>query len=197
MATIDNTAPYEVLAGPVELWWAEPGTEFPELGEEPGEGWTHVGTRGARNYDEEGVTVTHPQTLTEWFGLGGTGPLKAFRGREGQTVNVKLADMTLETYSIALNGNTVTEEAGERRIGLSRGSHVREYALLARGNSPYGNNLVRQYNLPRVYHSGSPEVVSVKDQPSILDLTFSCLEDLNAEDPSERFGVLICEDGDT
>jgi hypothetical protein len=198
MPQIDNTEPFEVIAGPLELWIGAPGATFPELDAEPDdEVWTHVGNRGARNYDEEGVTVGHSQTLSPWFGLGGTGALKAFRGREEMTVNVKLADLSLETYSIALNSNAVTTEAGVRRIGLSRGPAVTEYALLIRGNSPYGNNLVRQYNLPRVYHTGSPEVTSVKDQPCILDLSFGCLEDLNAEDVSERFGVLLCQDGDT
>jgi len=195
---IDNTAPFEVIAGPVELWIGAPGATFPALGAVPDENdWTHVGNRGARNYDEEGVTIAHPQTITEWFGLGGTGPLKAFRGREGMTVNVKLADLTLETYSVALNSNPVTTDSGRRSLGLSRGSAVTEYSLLIRGNSPYGNELVRQYNIPRAYHAGSPEVTSTKDTPCILDLSFSCLEDLDASDPSERFGVLICEDGDT
>ena len=41
-----------------------------------------LGTNGARNYAEDGITVTHEQTIEQFRGLRGTGPVKAFRTAE-------------------------------------------------------------------------------------------------------------------
>lgn len=187
----------EVVSGPLEVWTAEVGATMPNFGEEPGEEWTRVGTNGSRNYDEEGVTLAHPETITEWYSLGSTLPIQVFRSREGTIVGLMMADMTLEQYAYALNGNTVTEDGGVRSIPLVRGFNVKEYAVCVRGQSPYDPTLKRQYNLPRAYQRAEQDIKAVKDKPAMLKLEFVVLKDLSAESEEESGGTLLAEDGDT
>src|SRR5689334_6898981 len=128
-----NTQPYEVLTGPLELWLAPLGTVFPAIDEDPGVLWTKVGASGRRNYSEDGVVVNHDQTIEGFRPGGSTGKRKLFRTEEDLKITVTIADMTLEQYKFALNGNSVTNTSGNpRKIGLSRGREVTQYALLAR-----------------------------------------------------------------
>lgn len=189
--------PYEIIAGPLTLWLAPVGTAFPALGAAPGAAWTKVGTSGDQNYSDDGVTVSHGQKIEEARPAGSTGPRKVWRVEEDFMVSVVLWDLTLEQYLFALNGNTVSTVAagagtpGYKTIGLSRGQDVATYALLARGGlSPYGDGYSLQYELPRCYQSGEPEVLFKKGAPAGLDLEFTGLEDPAAATVFERFGRL-------
>lgn len=192
-----NAAPHEILAGPLKLWLAPVGTAFPVADDDPAAGWTLVAASGPRNFTEDGVSVQHPQSFEEFRAAGSTGPLKAFRTEEGLMIGVTIADLTLEAYKLALNGNTVAAVAagvgtpGTKTIGLSRGASVTEYALLARGASPYGDGMQMQYEVPRVYQSGEPEPQFEKGTPAGLALQFSALEDPDASSEDERFGRLV------
>lgn len=190
-----NSAPFEILAGPLTLWLAPVGTVFPAIDEDPAVAWVQVGASGNRNYSEDGVTVTHDQTIEGFRSAGSTGKRKVFRTEEDQRITVQIADMTLAAYKVALNGNTVTDTVGDpKKIGLSRGREVTEYALLARGKSPYGDEMNMQYEVPRVAEVGSQEVGFVKGEPAMLELEFETLEDDNAATEDERFGRLVAQD---
>lgn len=59
-----NSAPHEVIAAPYTAYWAEVGTDFPALHQEPGTDWHKIGSSGALNYDRaDGVTVIHRQSV--------------------------------------------------------------------------------------------------------------------------------------
>lgn len=190
-----NSAPYEILAGPLTLWLAPVGTVFPAIDADPAVDWIKVGASGNRNYSEDGVSVTHDQTIEKFRSAGSTGGRKLFRTEEDQVIKVQIADMTLEQYKFALNGNSVTNTVGNpRKIGLSRGRQVTLYALLARGASPYGDDLNLQYEVPVCGEVGSKEVVFVKGEPAMLELEFDTLEDDNAASEDERFGRLVAQD---
>ena len=191
--------PYEIVAGPLELYLAPVGTAFPAIDAAPGAGWTKVGTNGDRNYSDDGVSVTHSQTLQKVRPAGAVGAVKTFRTEEDLSFTVTLWDMTLEAYQLALGGvapETVAAgvgTAGTKTIGLSRGETVKAYALLARGVSAYDDAMPAQYEVPRCYQSGNPNPVHRKGVPAGLALTFEALEDLEAASEDERFGRLVMQ----
>lgn len=196
------STPYEVVAQPFTLWVAPVATAFPDTDESPSGSWTKVGTSGDLNYSEDGVTVTHSQSVELWRALGSTGPRKAFRGEEELRIALTLVDVSLEQYKNALNYNTVTDtaasagEPGYRKIGLSRGLAVNQRALLIRGGdgSPYGDSFTMQYEIPIAVEAGEPEVVYNKTEPAGLALEFVALEDPSAGSDDERFGRLVAQD---
>ena len=193
--------PFEIVAQPFTLWVADVGSTFPTIDEDPGASWTKIGTSGDLNYTEDGVKVSHKQKVEIFRALGSTGPRKAFRTEEEQMIALTVADITLEQYRMALNGNTVTTEAagvgtaGYKSIGLSRGLNVTQYALLVRGAkaSAYMEDGVAQYEVPRAVVASEPEVVYVKGTPAGLSLEFMALEDLSPASEDERFGRLIMQ----
>lgn len=191
--------PFEIIGAPLTLWVAPIGTAFPTIAAAPGVGWTKVGTNGDRNCENGGVTVTHRKTYDKVRTAGATGSVKAFLSEEDLMFGLTLLDITLEQYQFALNGNTVTTVApasgqpGTKKIGLSEDvGRTREYALLARGLSPYNEALAMQYCIPRCYQSGAPAPVFRKGGTGAgLALSFEALEDLAATNGQERFGYIL------
>lgn len=193
-------APYEIVAQPFTVWIAPTGTAFPLIDAAPAVAWVKLGTSGDLNYTEDGVTVTHNQSIEKFRALGSTGPRKAFRTEEELHISLVLADLTLEQYAKALEHNTVTTTAagagtaGYKDVGLSRGLGVERLALLVRSpNGPYGDGWPMQYEVPIVVQVGEPEVVFVKGEPAGLAFEFEALEDPNASVEEERFGRVVAQ----
>ena len=192
----NNSLPYEIIAAPFTVWFATVGTAFPLIDAVPATTWAKIGTSGELNYFDDGVTVSHVQTVEKFRALGDSGSRKVFRTEEDLMIRVTLADVTLEQYAHALNRNSVTTTpassgvAGHKKIGLSRGFAVATVALLVRGPSPYGDSFNMQYEVPRAAQSGAPEVVYRKGTPAGLALSWDALVDPNAANEFERFGVL-------
>jgi hypothetical protein len=191
--------PYEIIAAPVTLWVAPLGTAFPLISAAPGVGWTRVGINGDRSYENGGVTVTHAKTYDKVRTAGASGPVKANLTEEDLMFGLTLLDITLETYQLALNGNTITTvapasgQAGTKKIGLSESvGRTKEYALLARGLSPYNEALAMQFCVPRCFQSGAPAPVFRKGGTGAgLALQFEALENLAATSEEERFGHIL------
>lgn len=190
--------PFEIIGAPLTLWVAPVGTAFPAIAAEPGAGWTKIGTNGDRNYESGGITTTHSKTFNKVRTAGASGPVKALLDEEDLMFGVTLLDLTLEQYQLALNGNTITTVApgvgapGTKKIGLSEDvGRTREYALLARGLSPYNEALAMQYCVPRCFQSGSPAPVFSKSGAAGLALQFEALEDLSTNIAQERFGYIL------
>lgn len=196
----ENAFPFEIIGSPALVYVAPSGTAFPTV---PFEAltnpWTLVGTAGDLNYDDEGVRIQMMQTIVEFRALGDSGPRKAFRTEEGLKFGLTIVDMTLEQISHALNGNTVTDvppgaEAGYRWIGLSRGLAIATYAMIARGPSPYGDDMTLEWRVPYVMQTGSPEPAYRKGQPAGFALEWTALVDPNAATVAERFGRIVAQD---
>lgn len=191
--------PYEIIGAPLTLWVAPLGTAFPTIADAPGVGWTKVGTNGDRSYEQGGVTVTHRKTYDKVRTAGASGPVKAFLTEEDLMFGLTLLDITLEQYQLALNGNAITTVApgagtpGTKKIGLSEDvGRTKEYALLARGLSPYNEALAMQYCVPRCFQSGAPAPVFRKGGTGAgLALQFEAMEDLAAASAQERFGYIL------
>jgi len=191
--------PFEIIGAPLTLWVAPVGTAFPTIAAAPGAGWTKVGINGDRSYENGGITATHGKAYDKVRTAGASGPVKAFLSEEDLMFGVTLLDITLETYQLALNGNTITTVApaagqpGTKRIGLSESvGRTKEYALLARGLSPYNEALAMQYCVSRCYQSGAPAPVFRKGGTGAgLALQFEALENLAATSEEERFGYIL------
>jgi len=198
---VSNTAPYEIVAAPFEVYTAPVGTAFPAIDEDPTAPWVLVGTSGDLNYTEDGVSVKHKDKVDYFKPLGSTAARKSFRTEEEISVGFKLADISLEQYANALNYNTVSTTpagvgtAGYKTLGLTRGLSVAQRALLVRGAgaSPYGADWTVQYEIPVAVQVGDPEAVYTKGKPAALALEFMGLEDPDATSDDEKFGRLVAQ----
>jgi hypothetical protein len=193
--------PYEIITAPFNVYVAPVGTAFPDVDEAPGVLWALLGTNGTRSQDEDGVTITHEQTVNEIRAGGSTGPIKAARAEESLVVAFNLMDLSLEAYAAVLNNATVTDTPagagamGTRSIGLSRGFAVNAVALLIRGeDGPYGPGLPIQYEVPRAYEAASAAPQFTKGAAAVLACEWRALEDLDAASDEERFGRLVAAD---
>lgn len=188
-----NQTPYEIVAGPIEVYVAPVGESFPAIGTEPpGGNWTLLGTNGDSNYGDDGVTIEHPQTVEDFRGLGSTAPMKSFRTEEDLLISFMLADLTLEEYARVLNFNSVATDSDDKTLDIYRGHDVLYKALLIRGEDrgPYGTSYNIQWQIPRVREDSSPEVVFQKGSPAMLAVSFRAMADLNASADADRFGLI-------
>lgn len=193
-------SPFEIICAPMTVYIADVGTAFPALDAEPGAGWQLLGTNGARSMDESGVTVSHAKSYSKIRTAGASGAVKAVLENEDLMFRVNLLDVSLEGYQFALNGNPITTTAAasgamaSKQIGLSQSvGRTREFALIARGLSPYDEALPMQYCVPRCFDAGSPEPVFRKGGTgAMLALQLEALEDLTPGVPEEeRFGYIL------
>jgi len=188
-----NQQPYELNSGPLELYIGPVGEPMPAIGTEPpGGNWTLLATLGDQEYGEEGITIAHSETVNDFRGLGGTGPLKAFRAAEELDVSFMCYDMTLEEVTRALNLTTVATDSDDKTLDLYKGLTVPYRALLVRGEDkgPYGASYNIQWELPRVRPNSAPSMVFTKGEPVGYSIAFKVMEDLNAASDSARFGIL-------
>lgn len=196
-----NSTPYEIIAAPFTVYAAVVGTAFPTVDAVPAAAWATVGTSGDLNYFEDGVIINIPQKFDFFRALGDSASRKVFRVEEDLTVELTLADLTLEQFQHAVNGNAITTVpsssgiAGYKKIGLSRGFSVATVALLVRGPSPYGDNMTWQLEIARAAQTGSPKTVFRRNVPAGLDLMWTSLVDPSAASASERIGKIRAQTG--
>ncbi len=183
------TTPYEIVAGPADVYVAAVNTAFPDVDDAPNGSWTLlVKTEG-------GVKVKHSQSIELLRADQSTGPLKAIRSEEMLEVATNLAELTLENFALLLNDVTVTTAAGPpaiKSINLWQGFDVAQFALLVRGPSPYGD-FELQYEIPIVVQVDEPEAEFVRDNKAVLAAKWTALEDPDAATPAERFGRLVAQ----
>lgn len=194
--------PLEIIVGPLSVYLAPVGEAMPAVDAAPSGNWALMGTSGTKNYSEDGVTLTHGQSVEQIRTAGSTGPIKAVRTEESLVVEVTVYDLTMEEYTRAINNVTPTEVAagvgtvGTRAINLRRGSIVAEFAVLLRGEaaSPELASVAAQYEIPRAYVDGEPELIFAKGEPAGIMFEFHALEDPAQATDAERFGQFIYED---
>lgn len=189
-----NSEPFEIIGAPFEVFWAPVDTAKPVLTAAPAIPWVLLGTSGADNYTSDGITVTPSQTTTTFRALKSLGPRKVFRTEEDLKFGLTLADMTLEQLAIAFNGNPVTTTVGVKKLGMARGSSITTMSLLVRGPSPYEDDGVMQWYVPRCMQTGSGSVALKNGEAAGVALEFMALVDPNAESEDEVFGVLEATD---
>lgn len=178
-------APECIVAAPYTLYLAPVGTDFPAIDDDENTfdgDWFRVGDSGAKDYTEDGVTVTHGQSLNYFRGAGATAPRKAFRTEEDLTIALSLADTSPEQYAKLLNDAAIQTTApssgvaGEKRFAMWRGLQVAQFALLARGMSPVDNDLASQYEVETAIADGEFAPKYTKGDPAVLAVQFRALD---------------------
>jgi hypothetical protein len=179
---MENDAPFEIIAAPAKVWVAPVGTDFPVVDALPDPAlWTLLGKAGDKNISEDGVTVSHPQSVEAIRMVGSTGVRKVVRTEEDLMLSFTLADLTLEMYRRVL-GVALTEVAaaagvaGSKKMPLLRGRSVTQFALIAEGPSPYMEDGAMRYKVPIVVNVGEPEVVFQKGEPAGLLFELQAVE---------------------
>jgi hypothetical protein len=193
-------SPFEILAGPAEVYVAPVGETFPLINAVPAGNWVRLGrTKG-------GVNAQHNQTQKELRADQDTAPAKISRTEESMVLSFALMDLTLENFAKVLNNVAVTDTppgattAGYRTITMYQGVTVAQIAMLIRAPSPYldvqigGVSLGMDYRLTRVSQSGNPAVKFLADDAAVLDTEWKVISDPNAATVAERFGHLVAMD---
>lgn len=187
-------APFELLAVPFHAYLAPAATPEPALDEAidgSGSAWALLGTLGADEYDEDGITITHEQNIEYFRGLASTIPIKAFRSTEGLTLGLTVRDMTMETYAKVLNDALVDASGIGKAVSLYQGYNVNHFALVIRSaDGPYADGAAIQYWVPTVVQSANPAPVMKKGTPAGLAVTFTAMKGVGADDPSEYLGIV-------
>jgi hypothetical protein len=184
--------PYEVLVGVGTLYIAAAGTAAPAVNATPSASWTNVGET------DGGVKVIKTQNIEKFTTDQRTGNNKAVRTEEGVSIETNLSKITLENLASVIGG-TLTDTApgsgtiGIRTLPLRRGATVDEFAVLYRGDSPYGA-YPGQYYVPRGYFTDDIEMEFVKDGKTLIPVKFEALEYDSASSESERFGKVTYQD---
>ena len=188
---------HELIVAPFKIYLAPVGETFPGVAADPAGNWALLGRGGDLAMGEEGLTITHAQTVDLHRTYGATGPRKASRSSEDLTVAFTLLDLTLEGYTQAINAAAPTEvsagtgAAGYRHVNLHRGVAVGCVAMLIRGKvSGYGDGFNTQYEIPTAAQTGAPAVTYVKNALAGLSMEFMAIEDAAASSP---FGRLVMQ----
>jgi hypothetical protein len=189
------SVPYQIIAGPADVFVAPVGTAFPAINtasstNSPPAGWTALGkTQG-------GVSVKHSQTVEQITSDQTTGPIKAVRSSESLDITFALIELTIATIAYIMNQQTVNVVTGpphDQDIPIHRGRSVARNALLVRGDSPYGNFFM-QYEVPVVVMTDAPQMDFAENKVAMMQCTFTALEDLTQASEANRFGTLRAQD---
>ena len=177
-------APYEMVSGPLTVYYASVGTPAPELSATPPATWTLLGTNGDKSITEDGLSIEFDETVEDQMVLGSTAVQKQFRTEESVMFNLTLLDMTAETFAFAMSRpGQVTDVppssgvAGRREVPLLKGFTINYSAFLMRGFSPYISDLYRaQFWVPNAYAKFSGTVQYVKGAAAGIQLQITALE---------------------
>lgn len=187
------TSPFEIIAGPADVYIGPVGEAFPDVDTAPVGNWVTLGET------EGGVKVVHNQSVEMLYTDQNTGPRKAIRSQEGLSIEFALAELSLETYATALNDATVTPNSNGSLAGTTRSMalyqhvDVAEYALLVRGPSPYMDAFM-DYRVPVVIQMGEPTLSFVKNDKAVFEVKWMAMVDPNAAAVEDRFGALVAQD---
>lgn len=195
-----NLAPYNLILQVAEIWVAPVGTAFPLVSvATPSGPWALLGNAGRLDYDTDGVHIIMEQSVQGFMGSGSTMDRKVARVSEAVRATVKLADMSLEALSYALNGNAITTvaagsgTAGTKAINLYQGPDVATFAACIRGYSPYSGdaNSFSQFEMPNVCNADGWDIAQQKGVAWAYTLNLRGLIDPANPSNAARAGRLI------
>lgn len=195
--SVESFAPYDIIAGPADVWIAGLDEVFPLVSADVTEGandWYYLG------YTDGGVQITHNQDQTELMVDQVTVPVKRMRTTEALTVEFSIASIDMTKYAKVMDDATVTTaaqvagppiEPGTEAFYFYRGTQITMQKMLIRAPSPLGPGIM-QYEIPRVVQTGEPQITYVRDNKAVLACQFVAMADLSL--PAEqRFGRVVAQ----
>lgn len=195
-----NLAPYNLILQVAEIWVAPVGTAFPSVAlATPAGPWALLGNAGRLDYDTDGVHVIMEHSTQGFMGSGSTMDRKVARVSESIRATVKLADMSLEALSYALNNNAITTVAagsgtpGTKAINLYQGPDVATFACLIRGFTPYSGDATSfmHVEMPNVYNADGWDIAQQKGVAWAYTLNLRGLIDPANPSSANRAGRII------
>lgn len=195
---MSNADPFEILAGPADIWLAPIGTAFPLIDAAPAVAWVQLAV--AASMTEDGVHLVADQTVEHVYSLGGTGSRKGFRTRQELHARFTVMDAKAETLAKAMANQAVTTVVaasaipGQKSIPLAMpGGSIDTKAMLIRvPASPYAVETAgdpafnSQWEFPRVYNAGNLEAVYVKGVPVGIAFDFMVMDDSTGQKGTYR-----------
>jgi hypothetical protein len=177
-------APHEIVATPLTIYLAPVGTAFPAVEDDPAAfdaAWELLGSEGDLNYGEDGVTVSHGETVSDFTPAGSTMPSKRFRTAEDFLISLNLVDLGPEAYAKVMNDAEITATGSSKSFSLFRGDQVNAFAVLARGMSTVDNELALQYVFSKAFVSVDGNVVWNKGKPAELPVKIQAIRHSDAD----------------
>lgn len=188
--------PREIVVGPLTAYLAAAVEAEDDVDGTPSGNWALLGTSGDENYSEDGITVTHSQSLRYTRAAGATGPLKVNRQTEDLTIGLSLMDLSAAQYTKVLNNTTKSTDTSPNidYIGLRRGPDVTVLSGIFKGTglSPSGDFPIQLY-IPRMVQSADPAPQFSKGADAMLAVVFTALEYQSAGTDEERFGRYVVQ----
>ncbi len=186
-------APFNIVAGPASLWVAAVGTAFPDMDNAPSGSWFALGQT------DGGVEVDLSQTTVDLMVDQLTGPVKEIRTVEDLIFKFSLANTTAEIVAQVLNDAAITSvvagsgpaTAGYHEIFPYQGPSVAQFALIARGPSPYADNFYTQYQVPVAVQVGKPTLKYTRGEKVLYACEWRAMVDPNAASVAARFGSIL------
>ena len=163
------------------MWSAPTGSAVSDLSVEPSAPWVLVGTRGGSSISEDGIEINLTETIESQRNLASTGVENLFRPEQDLLISVGLLDLSVETFADAMGGQTPVTvlptnttagyvETQLLRPGLGNDFEVNLRAFLLRTPSPYGDDMVAQFWVPRGYASLSGSIHYQKGEAAELEI---------------------------
>lgn len=194
---VESFAPYDIIAGPADVWVAGTGEAFPAIDasvDEAAGHWYYLG------YTDGGIQITHNQDTTDLMVDQVTVPVKRMRTTEALTVEFSIASLSVDKYAKVMDDATVTSVAsatgppavrGTQAFYFYRGVQITLLKMIVRAPSPLSDGIA-QYEIPRVAQTGEPQMTYVRDNKAVLAVQFTAMADLSL--PAEqRFGRYIAQ----
>ena len=85
----------EIIVAPFSVYLADIGTAYPEVDEDPAAAWGFLGDGGKLSQGDDGLVLTHGQTVDMHKTGGRTGAVKATRSSEELMISFDLVDISL------------------------------------------------------------------------------------------------------
>lgn len=185
-----GTAPYEIVVGPAEIYYADVGTTHPDVDTAPGAGWTLLGTAGSENQSEDGVMIRTNVTSVPVRVAGSVMPKKFTFTEKAFQIEAVFYDLNPEELVLALGGdvddvldtNATATAPGHQSFSIPTDAIPVQKALLVRvDQSPFGADLNMQFNVFAAFQVGNPELVFKKGDAVGVRMTWEAVQLANGD----------------
>lgn len=170
----------ELITGALDVWWAPTGEAFPVVGVTPTGNWLQIGTLGARNYGEEGITLESDVSTNDIRSLESVRPECVVVTEVDMKVTMMLKDMSLAQLRAAFNFNAVTNDAGPpdvNTLDLDIGDDLTVVSILLRSDSKSPDFLTgaMQFEFENCIELASKSITFAKEDAAAAALEFRVL----------------------
>jgi hypothetical protein len=185
------SAPYDIFVGSADVWVAPVGTAFPAIDAEPGSPWVLVGTRGAKQYSDSGLTIRSNITTNAIRSLGSILTIKNVRSDADFQVEFVVMDTTPDQLAISFgtDPSTIDDNTDDESFAVNFSPIPLQRAVLVRtGQSPFGAGANSQLEIAAADQLGSAEGAFSKTEGLGFQHLWSAVEPQTGDAVTWRMG---------